>query len=207
MAKARRVRGKEIPRRRRVESRQTLEHLAFCQKHRAHVSSLVLRCPRSVRLRLVVDHITLLVFVLISACCVDKWDIHRASECPKKGKATAFSLGKRLQQGAEILDRRSEVIKEALPQEIQRGEQRTERSSCVTTAAPAPQFAASTPHELRENRVEPASNPKRRLLMKSASSAASGSGQRRVKRSAADAEPEAQIEMGIDWGRDERLFF
>ena len=36
------------------------------------------RCPRSVRLKLaqlMVDHITLLVFVLISACCVDKWDI------------------------------------------------------------------------------------------------------------------------------------
>ena len=44
------------------------------EKHRAHVSSLV---PRSVRLRLVqlvVDHITLFVSVLISACCVDKWD-------------------------------------------------------------------------------------------------------------------------------------
>ena len=44
-------------------------HLAFCQKHRAHVSSLVLRCPRSARLRLVqlvVDHIMLLVSVLIS---------------------------------------------------------------------------------------------------------------------------------------------
>ena len=46
--------------------------------HRPHVSSLVLRCPRSVRLRLaqpVVDHIMLLVFVLVSACCVDKLDI------------------------------------------------------------------------------------------------------------------------------------
>ena len=42
------------------------------QNHRPHVPSLVVRCPRSVRLRLaqlVVDHITLLVFVLTSACC------------------------------------------------------------------------------------------------------------------------------------------
>ena len=56
--------------RRRVESRQTLVHLVSCQNHRPHVPSLVLRCPRTVRLRLaqlVVDHITLLVFVLISA--------------------------------------------------------------------------------------------------------------------------------------------
>ena len=51
---------------------------ASCQNHTPHVPNLVLRCPRSVRLRLaqlVVDHITLLVFVQISACCVDKLDI------------------------------------------------------------------------------------------------------------------------------------
>ena len=35
----------------------------------------------------------LLVSVLISACCVDKWDI--ASECRNKGKPTTFSPGKR----------------------------------------------------------------------------------------------------------------
>ena len=78
VAKARRARGKENPLRRSLESRQTLVRLASCQNHRPHVPSLVLRCPRSVRLRLaqlVVDHITLLVFVLISACCVDKVDI------------------------------------------------------------------------------------------------------------------------------------
>ena len=52
-----------------------------------HVPSLVLRCPRSGRQKLaqlVVDHITLLVVVLISACCVDKLEI-RASECPNTG--------------------------------------------------------------------------------------------------------------------------
>ena len=60
------------------------------------VPSLVLRCPGSIRLklvRLVVVHITLLAFVLVSACCVDKWDIVRQSVA--KGKATAFSSGKR----------------------------------------------------------------------------------------------------------------
>ena len=78
VAKARRARRKESPLLRYVDNRQVWVHLAFCQKHRAHVSSLVLRCPRSVRLKsvqLVVGHIMLLVSVLISACCGDKWDI------------------------------------------------------------------------------------------------------------------------------------
>ena len=77
-AKARRAGGKESPLLRKVENRQVWVHLAFCQKHRAHVPSLVLRCPRSIRLKLVqlvVDHIMLLVSVLISACCVGKLDI------------------------------------------------------------------------------------------------------------------------------------
>ena len=55
---------------------------------------LVLRCPRSVRLRLaqlVVDHITLLVFVLISACCVDKLDIVHQN-VPTKEKRLHFHL-------------------------------------------------------------------------------------------------------------------
>ena len=86
--KPRRARGKGNHLRRKVESLQTfMVHLASCQNHRPHVPSLVLRCPRSVRQKLaqlVVDHITLLVFVLISACCVDKSEI-RASECPNTG--------------------------------------------------------------------------------------------------------------------------
>ena len=71
--KGRKVRGKENLFLRKVENRQAWVHLAFGQNHKPHVPSLVLRCPRSVRLRLaqlVVDHITLHVFVLISACCV-----------------------------------------------------------------------------------------------------------------------------------------
>ena len=96
VAKATKARGKGNPLRRRVESRQTWVHLASCQNHRPHVPSLVLRCPRSVRLRLaqlVVDHITLLVFVLICACCREVG--HRASDCPNKRKMTAFSPSKR----------------------------------------------------------------------------------------------------------------
>ena len=96
VAKATRARGKGNPLRRKVESQQTWVHLASCQNHRPHVPSLVLLCPRSVRLRLaqlVVDHITLLVFVLIFACCRQVG--HRASDCPNKRKMTAFSPGKR----------------------------------------------------------------------------------------------------------------
>ena len=83
--------------------------------------------------------------------------------------------------GTERLDRRSEVFNEALAVVIQRGEQRKERSSRVTEAAPAPKLAASTSRELRENSMEPDPNPKKTLVMKSASSAASGSGQQRGK--------------------------
>ena len=93
VAKARKVRGKGIPLRRMVESRQTWVHLASCPNHRPHVPSLVLQCPRSVRLRLaqlVVDHITLFVFVLISACCVDKLDIAHHN-VPTKEKRLHFT--------------------------------------------------------------------------------------------------------------------
>ena len=52
VAKARRIRGKEISLLRKVENRQAWVHLAFCQNHRPHVLSPVLRCPRSVRPKL-----------------------------------------------------------------------------------------------------------------------------------------------------------
>ena len=78
VAKARRARGKENPLLRKVENRQDWVHQDFCRNHRHHVQSLGLQCPRNVRLKLVclvVGHIMLLVFVLISACCVGKLDI------------------------------------------------------------------------------------------------------------------------------------
>ena len=70
--------------------------------------------------------------------------------------------------GAERLHGRSEVVNEALAEEVQRGEQRKKRSDKAPVAS-----AASEP---RNAPVEPDPNPKRRLLMKSASSTASGSG-------------------------------
>ena len=85
-------------------------------------------------------------------------------------------------QGAERLDRRSEVINEALAEEIQRGEQRKMRSDKSAGAIPELEPA------VRESPIEPDPNPKRRLLRKSASSAASGSGQQGAKRPATDTE-------------------
>ena len=85
--------------------------------------------------------------------------------------------------GAEWLDRRSEVINEALAEEVRRGEQRKNRSDSATAAVPETEPAAP---ESREDPIEPEVNPKRRLLMKSASLAASGCGQRKEKRSIPD---------------------
>ena len=92
VTEARRARGKGNSLRRKVESRQTLVHLASCQNHRLPVPSL-LRCPRSVRLKLaqlVVGHITFLVFVLFSACCVDMLDIVHQN-VPTKEKRLHFT--------------------------------------------------------------------------------------------------------------------
>ena len=93
LAKVTKAREKGVPFRKRVESRQALVHLEFCQSHRHHVQSLVLRCPRSVRQKrmcLVVGHITLLVFVLISACCVGRWDIVLQNVPTKEKRRTVF---------------------------------------------------------------------------------------------------------------------
>ena len=95
--------------------------------------------------------------------------------------------------GAERLDRRDEVINEALAEEVRRGEQRKKRSNEATAAVPEAEHAAPG---LRENPIEPDPNPnpKRRLLMKSASSTASGSDQQREKRPAPDGEFRMQTE-------------
>ena len=77
--------------------------------------------------------------------------------------------------GKERLGRRDEVINETLAEEAQRGEQRKKRSDYPTAGVPESEPAASAAPEPREAPVEPDPNPKRRLLMKSASSTASDS--------------------------------
>ena len=62
--------------------------------------------------------------------------------------------------GAERLDRRNEVINEALAEEVQRGEQRKKRSDKATFAVPESAPAASEP---REAPVEPDPNPKKEI--------------------------------------------
>ena len=83
------------------------------------------------------------------------------------------------------------MINEALAEEVLRGEQRKKRSDRATVAVPETESAAPEP---RENPIEPEANPKRRLLMKSASLTASGSGQQMQKRSIPDDESGTQVE-------------
>ena len=62
------------------------------------------------------------------------------------------------------------MINEALAEEVRREEQRKKRAAVIPeTKPPAP--AVSEPRD----RIEPDPNPKRRLIMKSASPTASGS--------------------------------
>ena len=84
-----------------------------------------------------------------------------------------------------------EVINEALAEEVRRGEQRKKRSDRATAAVPEAESAAP---EHRENPIEPEANPKRRLLLKSASLTASGSGQRKERRPISDGESRTQVE-------------
>ena len=102
--------------------------------------------------------------------------------------------------GAERLDRREELINEALAEEVRRGEQRKKGNDRVATAVPEVRLIApgttaeSAPAGWRENPIEPDQNPKRRLLMKSASLTASSSDQKREKRSTSEEEPRIQVE-------------
>ena len=73
------------------------------------------------------------------------------------------------------------MINEALAEEVQGGEQRKKRSDTATAAVPESEPAASAAPEPREAPVE-TDRIERRLLMKSASSTASGSGQQKEKR-------------------------
>ena len=76
--------------------------------------------------------------------------------------------------GAQRLDRRNEVINEALAEEVRREEQRKRRSD--RAAAETPETEPTAASERREDPIELDPNPKRRLLLKSASPTASGSG-------------------------------
>ena len=96
--------------------------------------------------------------------------------------------------GAERLERREEVIHEALAEEVRRREQRKKETDRVATAASG-MTAESAPAGWRENPIEPDPNPKRRMLMKSTSlTASSSSGHSREKRTKSDEESRMQLE-------------
>ena len=99
----------------------------------------------------------------------------------KRAQAHSERCRKRIEErlrttphGAERLDRRSEVINEALAEEVRREEQRKNRSNRASAAIPETKPPAPAVSEPRD-RIEPDPNPKRRLIMKSASPTASGS--------------------------------
>ena len=110
-------------------------------------------------------------------------------------------------EGAERLDRRSEVINEALAEEIRRGEQREKRSdrtiveaqetgSAAASATTAATTTATRPAAgpARENPIEPDANPRRRMLMKSAPLTAGSSREQGQERSIPDDESRMQVE-------------
>ena len=83
--------------------------------------------------------------------------------------------------GAERLNRRNEVINEALAEEVRRGEQRKKRSDRTAAEVTETESSAPAASGPRKSPIEPDPNPKRRSIMKSASTTASGSRQERVK--------------------------
>ena len=100
---------------------------------------------------------------------------------------------KKTPHGAERLNRREEVINEALAEEVQINDQRRKETNRVATAASG-MTTESAPAEWREVPIEPDPNPKRRMLMKSTSLTASSSGHKRERRSKSDEELRVQVE-------------
>ena len=97
----------------------------------------------------------------------------------KKAQAHSAPCRKRIEErlgttphGAVRLDRRSEVINEALAEDVRREEQRKKRPAAILETT-----GSTVVSEPREEPIEQDTNPKRRLIMKSSSLTASGSGQ------------------------------
>ena len=95
------------------------------------------------------------------------------------------------------------MINEALAEDVQREQRKKKCDDTTAAATPEPEPAASAARDSRESPIEPDLNPKRRLLMKSASSTASSSGQQRVKRSVTDTEAEMQTGDPLEMGTGE----
>ena len=69
-------------------------------------------------------------------------------------------------QGAERLDRRNEVINDALAEEVRSAQERKRRDADAAAATPKTEPAAPAARDSRESPVELDPNLKKRLLMK-----------------------------------------
>ena len=129
----------------------------------------------------------------------------------KRAQAHSARCRKRIEErlrtirhGAERLDRRSEVINEALAEEVRREEQRKKRSDRGAAAIPETKPAAPAVSEPREDPIEPDPNPMRRLIIISSSLTASGSGQRGERKATPDDESRMQVEDKLEMDTEER---
>ena len=100
--------------------------------------------------------------------------------------------------------RRNEVINEALAEEVRRAEQRKKNSDRAAAEAPETEPTAPAASKPREDLIEPDPNPKRRLLMQSASLTASGSGRHGQGKAIPDDESGRQVEDKPETDNEER---
>ena len=128
---------------------------------------------------------------------------------PQKYSAWSRKIGSERRSDQRGVGRRGTERRAEDEEEVRRGEQRKKRSDGTTEAVPvtgsaAPEpMAGSTAPELREDPIEPDQNPKRRMLMKSASSTATNTGQQREKRPIPDGESRMQVEDMSETGTGE----
>ena len=134
--------------------------------------------------------------VAVRGCTSAEGENHQARHQRVRSHDNAMQLGTTKEQststlrttphGPERLDRRDEVISEALAEEVRREEQKRRRSDRAAAEVTETKSSAPEASGLTENPIEPDPNPKRRLIMKSAWTTASGSGQKRERRAIPD---------------------
>ena len=96
------------------------------------------------------------------------------------------------------------MINEALAKEGRREEQKRRRSDRAANEVTETESSATAASGPRENPIEADPNPKRRLIMKSASTTASGSGQERERRAIPDDDSSVQMDDKPEVDNEER---
>ena len=134
-------------------------------------------------------------------------DNSRAQERSEQCRGRIEEHFRNTPQGTEGLDRRNEMISEALTEETRRKGQREKESNKTTVAAQEARSAAASAtttvtgpaaSPAGENPSEPDANPRRRLLMKSALLTASSSREQGQERSISNGESRMQVQ-NIKW--------